>query len=355
MSARETVTLDKAGAWLSSYLESATAAGAFSGAVAVYQDGEEIFCAGYGFADIAAERANECATQFRVASVGKMFTAHAALLLAEEGWFDLERPISSYIPQFPPEVGDELTPRHLLTHTSGYELDDYPPYNEAVRAAQSVEDILEAQIRFIEHLNEGRYADFALLGTFDYSNENFDLLGAILERVERRRCRDILRRRSLKPAGVSAVAFSPPNRAARGYTALAERASRRLMRDLQDNAELVQPRARPAGSHYASAHELALYLRFLETARRKSSVLDEATRQQALVGENGGAVFGYGLGFETETHPCFRSYGHTGSEAGASATARTYPAAGLVIVTLANRDGVAFDIHRRIEEALLGC
>ncbi len=57
-------------------------------------------------------------TRFPIASVGKQFTAVAALLLAERGKLALDRPVAHWLPGSPP-WWREVTLHHLLTHTSG--------------------------------------------------------------------------------------------------------------------------------------------------------------------------------------------------------------------------------------------
>lgn len=57
-------------------------------------------------------------TRFPLASVGKQFTAVAALLLAERGKLALDQPVAHWLPGSPP-WWREVTPHHLLTHTSG--------------------------------------------------------------------------------------------------------------------------------------------------------------------------------------------------------------------------------------------
>jgi len=73
-----------------------------------------------------------------LASVGKMYTATAAMILYERGMFSLDDPVSQYIPEFADvvvEVADEsgattlvepeptLTIFHMLTHTGGIKSD----------------------------------------------------------------------------------------------------------------------------------------------------------------------------------------------------------------------------------------
>jgi len=57
-------------------------------------------------------------TRFPITSVGKQFTAVAALLLAERGKLALDRPVAHWLPGSPP-WWREVTLHHLLTHTSG--------------------------------------------------------------------------------------------------------------------------------------------------------------------------------------------------------------------------------------------
>ena len=60
---------------------------------------------------------------FRIASVTKPLTAVLAMKMVEMGNFSLETPVAEYIPAFGQNGKNSVTPRHLLTHTSG--LSDY--------------------------------------------------------------------------------------------------------------------------------------------------------------------------------------------------------------------------------------
>jgi D-alanyl-D-alanine carboxypeptidase len=70
---------------LRAHLETATAAGQFSGAVLVTHDGCTLFEGAYGLADRERGVANTPLTQFRVGSMNKMITAVAALQLVQAG------------------------------------------------------------------------------------------------------------------------------------------------------------------------------------------------------------------------------------------------------------------------------
>ncbi|MCK4991868.1 MAG: beta-lactamase family protein [Bacteroidales bacterium] len=85
----------------------------------------------FGFADIEKEQLVEENTIFRIFSMTKPITAAALMSLYDEGKFELDDKLSRHIPEFTdvmvyndetqslePQI-EELTIRHLLTHTSG--------------------------------------------------------------------------------------------------------------------------------------------------------------------------------------------------------------------------------------------
>lgn len=106
------------------------------GAVAlIARNGKIVFHEAYGQANADGKQLDKNAI-FRIASQSKAITSTAVMMLWEEGKFQLDDPISKYIPEFKnPEVlvnfryadttyssrpaNKEITIRHLLTHTSG--------------------------------------------------------------------------------------------------------------------------------------------------------------------------------------------------------------------------------------------
>ncbi|HEX8243167.1 MAG TPA: serine hydrolase domain-containing protein, partial [Longimicrobium sp.] len=94
-------------------------AGLFSGSIAVWSGGRRLFEGSYGMENREAGVPNTPRTRFDLASVGKMFTAVAALQLAESGRLDLDAPVGRYVPSLPPQIGGRVTARQLLEHSSG--------------------------------------------------------------------------------------------------------------------------------------------------------------------------------------------------------------------------------------------
>ncbi|AGA78590.1 serine hydrolase domain-containing protein [Echinicola vietnamensis] len=122
---------------ISNMLQEEVSKGNIPGAVAlIAKDGKIVYHEAFGQADNQASEKMETNSIFRIASQTKAITSTAVMMLWEEGKFQLDDPISKYIPEFEdPQVlagfkyadttyttvpaDNEITIRHLLTHTSG--------------------------------------------------------------------------------------------------------------------------------------------------------------------------------------------------------------------------------------------
>src|SRR5690606_6836163 len=68
--------------------------------IAVSRHGQLVHVATYGHADVEEGRPVEHDTVFRIYSMTKPITSVAAMMLAEEGAFELKDPVSAFIPAF---------------------------------------------------------------------------------------------------------------------------------------------------------------------------------------------------------------------------------------------------------------
>src|SRR5262245_28418515 len=69
--------------------------------VAVAHRGRPIWSAGVGFADVGTRRAARPDSVFRLASITKLFTATATLMLAQEGRLQVDDPVRKHVGEFP--------------------------------------------------------------------------------------------------------------------------------------------------------------------------------------------------------------------------------------------------------------
>lgn len=179
---------------MDAYLNAAHRLQRFSGSVLVARGGRIILSRGYGMANYETGTANTPDTRFRLGSLTKQFTAMAILQLEEKGKLKVTDTIRKVLPDYPP-TGDRITIHNLLTHTSGVpNLTELPDYAKTMTLPTTVGQTL------------ARFKDLPLDFTpgekFSYSNSNYIILGAIIEKLTGRSYEDYLRENVLKPVGM---------------------------------------------------------------------------------------------------------------------------------------------------------
>lgn len=349
------------------FLQASADAGHFSGAVVISKGGEPIFRGAYGFADRDAGIRNTLDTRFKLASVTKMFTGVAISQLAERGLLAFDDPIRKYIPEYPEHIGRQVTIHHLLTHTSGIELDDDPEFNAAVARARSVEDLLAAQLRYIRRLNLGNYDNFQPLGRYDYTNEGIDLLGVIVERVSGQPWDDYLREHVFEPAGMtnSGATYIDPPPLAKAYMLRGDRLGTFEVgdrREVPDSGVGVVGVIRPAGSGYASPRDLVRFMDALfggeilgeaYVRRMTSPQVDQRLPSQAVAMLGFQRSYGYTLDIVDYTGGP-RAIGHTGGAPGVNTAVFHYVEPDVTVVIVSNFDRGGWWVQQRVNEMLLG-
>ena len=136
-------------------------------------------------------------TIFDLASLTKVVaTTTAVMQLVEDGQLRLADRVSAYITGFERYGKDRITIRHLLTHTSGLRPDlelevPFEGKDEAIRRAVEEVPTAAAGDRFI------------------YSDINFFLLGAIVERISGETLGAYTARRIFGPLGMRDTTFLP--------------------------------------------------------------------------------------------------------------------------------------------------
>lgn len=325
-------------------LREATAGETAGVAVLVARDGQVVFQGGFGFADLAQKLPITTDTKFRIGSVTKQFTAAAILRLAEAGKLALTDPLSKHLPGFP--RGDEITLRHLLTHTSGlHSFTDDPDFIK--RVGTRIEPVeLMAKIKLAP-------LDFLPGTKFHYSNSGYFLLGEIVARVSGRPLGDFFRETFFEPLGMKNTGLyvnaTPPQGIALGYGFKSGTWERALDWDMSW--------AGGAGALYSTVGDLFLWTEALFNGR----VLSDASFQAAITpvalpATEDAMKYGYGLGrFEHRRLPVI---GHGGGLSGWSSDLIRFPEQRCTVVVLSNAlppspGLVAGTLSRKLAETLL--
>lgn len=136
-------------------------------------------------------------TIFDAASLTKVIaTTPAVMLLMERGRIKLDAPVRTYIPEFQGEGTENISVRHLLTHTSGLRAGlpakpDWSGYDAGIALA-CAEKATNAPGTF-----------------FRYSDINFILLGEVVRRVSERPLHEFVADAIHGPLGMKDTAYLP--------------------------------------------------------------------------------------------------------------------------------------------------
>ena len=145
-------------------------------AVAVLHNRQLVFAKGYGRANLELAAPVSTKTVFRIGSLTKQFTAAGVLLLAEQGKLKIDDKLSVYLPDFP--RANEVTLRDLLDHTSGIHNFTEGPVIDKISTSGATVQELVADIA-----GQSPLYDFEPGTGWWYSNSNYALLGAVIEKV----------------------------------------------------------------------------------------------------------------------------------------------------------------------------
>jgi CubicO group peptidase (beta-lactamase class C family) len=189
----------------------------------IHRRGEIVQVDAVGHRDAAKTSAMARDSIFRIASMTKPITSVAALILLDEGRFDLLDPIDPWLPELAqldvlPDPAAPLEARRpatrpirvidLLTHRSGIVTPRNPPgplldaLTEADANNGAGHDVWLATIGELPLAHEPGT-------TFDYGN-SVDVLGILVERVSGQPLPDFMRERIFEPLGMSDTAFWIP-------------------------------------------------------------------------------------------------------------------------------------------------
>lgn len=272
-------------------------------------EGEVVFRHGYGMADVESRAACTPATNFRMASVSKQFTAAAVMRLVEQGQFSLDDTLDEFFPGFP-KYGQTIKLRHLLTHTSGL-----PDYEGLVPKGATLQlhdlDVLQL-------LLDTKAPKFAVGEKFEYSNSAFVLLGLIVEQVSGRPFHEFVLNEVLLPSGMrNSLIYQ------RGLNEVPNRA---FGHELQNGEwvradQSVTSATRGDGCVYTSLDDYANWLRTIAA----KEVLQPSTWDEIFRPRVEGREGHYGFGWFLDTYRGEPRIYHNGDSQGFRITVQRFP------------------------------
>jgi CubicO group peptidase (beta-lactamase class C family) len=280
--------------------------------VLAIDDGEIIFKQAYGTSDVETRAPCTPATNYRLASVSKQFTATAVLQQVDRGQLSLDDTLDRFFPGFP-EYGGKITVRHLLTHTSGL-----PHYEDLIPKGTTLQlDDLDV----LQILMDTKEPRFAPGRKFEYSNSGYTLLGLIVELVAGRPFHEFLLTELFRPLAMTNTVLyqrglnQVPHRAF-GHTRIGTKWTRA--------DQSVTSAVRGDGGVYSSLDD---YQKWLLALDKKQIPLSESSYAAMftphVLTDRDGSHYGYGW-FVDEYRGELRIH-HNGDTRGFRACVQRYP------------------------------
>jgi len=300
------------------------ATGVPSASIAVVRHGRVAYVQAYGYAQLADSVAARPDMRYSIGSISKQFAAASVLILQQEGKLSLDDKVAKYLPDL--TRANEITIRELLSHTSGYQ--DYWPQDYVPPMMLKPTSPVEIMDRWAK-----KPLDFDPGTRWQYSNTNYVIVGAIIQKVSGLTYFQFIKRHILDPLGMSTAvnvnASRLPQPAATGY--------------LRYALGPLRPAPKEGEGWLFAMAELGMTPSDL--AKWDIAMIDESLLQPASyrametdVLLTSGVATGYGLGVDVGMSLGHRVISHSGEVSGFTAENMVFPDDSAAIVVLTNQD-----------------
>lgn len=300
----------------------------FIGNVLISQNDKIIYKRSFGDADAENFKKNTENSIFSIASVTKPLTAVGIMKLVDQGKLTLETPISTYFPNFIPDLSKKITIRHLLNHSSGMQanvgrIDDQGnglmPGENPIILNEFFEKFKDSKLKYEP-------------GTgYEYNNFGYTLLAYIIENVTKMSYADYMEQAVFKPANMKNTAvngYKVLNQRAFPYSGLGMNEFKKLTNSIHSSWIIG------AGNINSTTGDLYNFMKALENGKLlKPASVDKLYSYTQSRGVNDSE---YGLGWRIENKGGEKWINHTGLLPGVTSIIGSLPQKNMKIIILSN-------------------
>ena len=288
-------------------------------AAAVARKGEQLWASAVGAASYEEGRDATPATQYRIGSITKTFTAVAIMQLRDEGALDLDDRLEQHLDGV---ANGTPTIRRMLAHLSGLqrEVGEMWVTGASPTAAELVEAMRDAELVL-------RPAE-----SHHYSNLAFALLGEVVSRHRGAPYTAVVDERIISPLGLDRTTWAPREPYAQGY--LVDELAGTVWRERHDDLG----GASAAGQLWSTVEDLCRWVGFLAAGRDDvlaTATIDEMWFPQVMYHPDKWEL-GWGLGLMLFNRGGRIWGGHGGAMAGHLAGAYVERTSGTAAAALTN-------------------
>lgn len=319
-------------------------------AIAIVKGNRVVYAKGFGYRDLDKKLPVSENTLFPIGSSTKAFTTFVLASLADDGKFDWDKPVTTYLPSFrlfDRVLTERMTGRDLVTHRSGLPRHDLLWYG----APDLPRTELVKRLPYLENNKD-------LRERWQYNNLMFLTAGVVGETLTGKTWEDNVRERILKPLGMNRSGFTLKDMQADPDFSLGYREDADTFKvERMDFRELVN--MGPAGSINSSVKEMANWVilhlgdgelpeslsgpaagkRILRAGSMKDLHTPQMTRGDGSSETPEIVPVGYALGWFVDVYRGRRVVHHGGNIDGFSSMVALLPQDDLGFVVLTNMNG----------------
>ncbi|MBN1211975.1 MAG: beta-lactamase family protein [candidate division Zixibacteria bacterium] len=274
----------------------------FSGVVRLTRGKEELFSTAYGYACRQWQIKNRTDTRFDTASVTKLFTTAAILLLIDRKRLSFDTRVIEFLDLKNTALSNEISVFHLLTHTSGIgddsEEEDGEIYEDLWRekpnySVTATADFLPQFVRKKPNFEPGT--------SCRYCNCGYILLGLAIEKISGQTYREFVREQIFERLGMDRTAFlrldGVDENVAEGYAPVRDKDGN--ITGWRKNIYAYPPVGSPDSGAYTTAGDMIKFIRALLEGKLLSPELTADLLTPKTFYQSGDDYeWRYGYGFE---------------------------------------------------------
>ena len=179
---------------IDSFMRAEVAVNNFNGNVLVAKGGKIVYQNSFGYRNFYTKEKLDNNSVFDLASISKQFTAVGILILKDKGKLSLTDTLRRFFPELP---YNNVTIKHLLTHTSGL-----PEYVDIMMQKWDKKKIAFNADAIKVLATKKIPASFKPGEKWEYSNTGYMLLASIIEKVSGKTYNEFLQDNIFKPLGM---------------------------------------------------------------------------------------------------------------------------------------------------------
>ncbi|MFC2168119.1 serine hydrolase domain-containing protein [Acidobacteriota bacterium] len=294
------------------------------GAVGVVQDGKMIFSRAYGLASLEYLVPNSTGMRFNIASVSKQFTAMGIVRLHLKGKLSIDDDVRKHIPELP-DLGQTVTIRHMLHHTSGMR-----SLHSMLSLAGWRSDDSRTNMDLLRFMRHQKDLNFVPGDEYMYCNTGYILMAILIEKISGEKFSTWMKKEIFSPLGLNDTYVEDlynrvvPNNA----TSYSGSKKRGFIREVEYWGYTG------SGNVHSTIFDLLSWYKNYYMPQEGWG--DAFSMMQTIDDLNNGQLNDYAFGVRVESYRSEKRISHSGSIGGFRAYACTFPDRKLEIVVLTN-------------------